>query len=64
MGRTDRAKQDKVDSLQNELECLKDEWESNQSEQMELRSIGRGLQEDINKIETELEDLGVEESYD
>jgi len=51
---------DEIDNLLNELECLKDELDSNESEQMELRSIARGLDEDIRKIEDKLDDLDVE----
>ena len=51
---------DEIDNLLNELECLKDELDSNESEQIELRSIARGLAEDIHKIEDKLDDLDVE----
>jgi len=51
---------DEIDNLLNELECLKEELNSNESEQMDLRSIARGLDEDIRKIEDKLDDLDVE----
>jgi chromosome segregation ATPase len=51
---------DEIDNLLNELECLKEELNSNESEQVELRSMARGLAEDIHKIEAKLDDLDVE----
>jgi chromosome segregation ATPase len=53
------VKQDKIDELQNELEMLKDELDSNDLEQATLRGLARGLHEDIERIEHELENLGV-----
>jgi chromosome segregation ATPase len=49
---------ERILKLENELENLKDDLESNESEQMELRSIARGLKEKIREVEDELEDLG------
>jgi len=54
-----QSKQDKIDELQNELDCLKGELDGNESEQEELRSIARSLFSEIEKVERQLEDLGV-----
>jgi chromosome segregation ATPase len=51
---------DKVDELLNELEMLKDELDHTELEQQTLRSIAKGLERDIKKVEGQLENLGVE----
>lgn len=51
---------DKVDELCNELEMIHDELDNNQLEQEELRSLERGLKEQLEKIQNELDDLDVE----
>jgi len=51
---------DHVDELLTELECLKEELEVNQSEQTELRSQARSLFKDIEAIEKELNNLGID----
>lgn len=51
---------DKVDELLNELEMIKDELDNNRLEQEDLRSRERGLKEELEKVEAQLDDLDVE----
>lgn len=51
---------DKVDELLNELEMIKDELDNNQLEQQELRSLERGLEEQLEKVQNQLDDLEVD----
>ena len=51
---------DKVDELLNELEMIKDELDNNQLEQSELRSRERGLKEELEKVQNQLDDLEVD----
>jgi len=63
LGRINNMKdpnRDEVDNLLNELECLKDELDSNESEQVELRSKARYLHKEIEKIEGQLTEMDVE----
>jgi chromosome segregation ATPase len=55
-----RSSNDRVEELQNELDMLKDELDSNELEQETLRSLARGLEEQISKVEEELEGLDVD----
>jgi predicted nuclease with TOPRIM domain len=57
MGKSKAVKQDNIEQLRNELECLKDELDSNESEQIELRSIARYLEGEIQKVEAKLDEL-------
>jgi septal ring factor EnvC (AmiA/AmiB activator) len=60
MGKSKAVKQDNIEQLQNELECLKYELDSNESEQIELRSMARYLHKEIEKIERQLTEMDVE----
>jgi predicted nucleic acid-binding Zn-ribbon protein len=54
--RSNRGTEAKYEALQNELEMLKDELDSNQLQQEELRGLERGLQERIEVLTEQLEE--------
>jgi hypothetical protein len=56
MAKNQRAAEEKVTALQQELENLRDELDSNLLDQEELRGIARGLEERIEVIENQLDE--------
>ena len=57
MRRSKTLKKETVEDLKQELDMLHDELNSNELEQSGLRSLARGLEEEISLIEAELAHL-------